>query len=149
MSRMVKGSNIVRESINADRMRAVQKVAELAFPIVTADQSVTDSSQTELNGRYTWKPGNWDFTLVDKIEVEVEYATAGAGEIDLAKTPPTTKLATLISASAATSHTVERVDVTSTIEGLSSDAQLEITAAGDGTNATTVYKATLIVTFKL
>ena len=145
----VRGSQIYLESINANRMRPSANFAEIAFPIVTKDQSVTSSTLTTLTGRYKFKPDNWDFNFIEKIEVELEFTSEGAGEITLYDDTNSAQLQSLVSVSAATSYTCERYDVTDKIKALTSNTKLAIQAKGDGSNATTVYKATLIVTVKL
>ena len=149
MSRLIKGSDIVQGSINANRMRPSEVFAETAFPIVVKDQAVTSATLTTLNGRYKWKPDHWDFDFIEKIEVELEYSSDGAGEITLYDDSSSAQLKSLVTLSGATSYTIERCDVTSEIQALSSVTNLAIQAKGDGTNATTVYKATLVVTIKL
>jgi len=149
MGYKVRGSQIYLESINANRMRPSANFAEVAFPIVTKDQGVTDSTLTTLTGRYKFKPDNWNFDFVEKIEVELEFASDGAGEITLYDATSDAQLQSLVSFSAAQSYTCERYDVTDVVKALTSDTKLAIQAKGDGSNATTVYKATLIVTIKL
>jgi len=146
MGRMVRGSQIYRGSIDEDRMKPSAIAYELAFPIVTKDQSVTSATLSTLIGRYLWKPGSWNGDLIEKVEVELEYESAGAGDVDLYDATGAAKLADLAAPTAAQSHTLERIDVTDAIKALTSNTQLAIQAAGDGTNALTVYKATLIVT---
>ena len=149
MGYKVRGSQIYLESINANRMRPSANFAEVAFPIVTKDQSITSSSLQTLTGRYKFKPGNWDFDFVEKIEVELEFASDGAGEIELYDDSDSASLQSLVTFSAAQSYTSERYDVTTVLKALTSNTKLAIRAKGDGSNATTVYKATLIVTIKL
>ena len=149
MSYKVRGSQIYLESIDANRMRPSTTFAEVAFPIVTKDQSVTDSALQTLTGRYKFKPESWDFDFVEKFEIELEFASEGAGEITLYDATSDAQLQSLVLFSEAQSYTCERYDVTDVIKALTSDTKLAIQAKGDGSNATTVYKATLIVTIKL
>lgn len=118
---------------------------EVAIPIVVDKQNVTTTTLTTLDGWMRWIVGNWIPALVNGIYVELEYATAGAGDIDLHNITDGVKLADLVAPAAATAHTVVRIDVTSQVLGLTADKTLGIQAAGDGTNAATVYSAKLIV----
>jgi len=144
--RMISGTRIIRGTIDEDRMRPSTILQEIALPIVTKDQSVTSATLATLIGRYIWRPSSWNHDLISKIEVELEYESAGAGDIDLYDVTNGSKLADLVTPTAATSHTVERIEVTDVIKALTENTKLGIQAAGDGTNALTVYKATLIVT---
>ena len=71
------------------------------------------------------------------------------GDIDLYNETDGAKLADLVAPSGATSKKIERIDVTSAIKNLSTTKTIGIRAAGDGTNAITVYTAKLIVTLVL
>ena len=143
----VRGSQIYKGSIDEDRMSPSAIAQEVALPIVTKEQSVTSSMLSTLIVRCLWKPDSWNSDLIKSIEVELEYESAGSGDVDLAHGEPLIfTLADLVSPFFATSHTVIRVDVTDAVKGLTYNDQLKIQAAGDGTNALTVYKATLIVT---
>ena len=143
----VRGSQIYKGSIDEDRMSPLAIAQEVALPIVTKEQSVTSDTLSSLIGRCLWKPSSWNSDLIKSIEVELEYESAGSGDVDLVRGELMVfTLADLVSPFFATSHTVIRVDVTDAVKGLTSNDRLMIQAAGDGTNALTVYKATLIVT---
>jgi len=124
-------------------------LCEIAIPLVTESQSVTSSTLTTLNGQHIWNPDGWNLDRVSKIEVELEWESAGAGDIDLYNVTDGSKLADLVAPSGATSKKIERIDVTSAVKGLTASKTLAIHAAGDGTNAITVYSAKLIVTLLL
>jgi len=142
----VRGSQIYKGSIDDDRMSPLAFAQEIAFPIVTKDQSVTSGTLSTLIGRYLWKPDSWNIDLIESIEVELEYESAGAGDVNLYDATSAANLAKLVSPTAAQPHTLVRVEVTDVVTALTGNTQLAIQAAGDGTNALTVYKATLIVT---
>jgi len=142
----IRGSQIYKGSIDDDRMSASAIAGEVAIPVVTKDQSVTSDTLSTLIGRYLWKPSSWNSDLIESIEVELEYESAGAGDVDLYDATSAAKLADLVAPTAAQSHTLVRVEVTDVVTALTSNTQLAIQAAGDGTNAVTVYKATMIVT---
>jgi len=146
LPRMIRGNQIYKGSIDVDRMKHSAILQEISHPIVTKDQSVTSATLTTLIGYYLWRPSSWNGDLIAKVEVELEYESAGAGDIDLYNVSDGTKLADLATPTAAQTHTIIRADVTSAIKALSANKILGIQAAGDGTNALTVYKATLIVT---
>ena len=124
-------------------------LCEIAIPLVTESQSVTSDTLTTLNGQHIWIPGNWNLDRVSKVEVELEWESAGSGDVDLYNVTDGAKLADLVAPTAATSKTIQRVDVTSAVKGLADAKTLAIQAAGDGTNAVTVYTAKLIVTVVL
>ncbi|MDQ6964859.1 MAG: hypothetical protein Q9M13_08075, partial [Mariprofundales bacterium] len=104
---------------------------------------------TTLNGQTIWDPSGWNLDRITKIEVELEWESAGAGDIDLYNVSDGAKLADLVTPSAATSKTIQRIDVTTAVKGLTAAKILAIQAAGDGTNAVTVYTAKLVVTLVL
>ena len=118
---------------------------EIAIPIVVDKQSVTSSTLATLDGYCKWDPDAWTAALIKKIYVELEYESAGAGDVDLYNLSDGSKLADLVAPSAATSHTITRVDVTTEVKALTAAKNLAIQAAGDGTNALDVYSAKLIV----
>lgn len=135
------------KAIIARKFKAETLEYEIPLPIVVDKQSVTSATLTTLNGYAIWKYARWK--NISKVEVELEYESAGAGDIDLYNITDGSKLADLVAPSAATSHTISRIDVTSAITGLSADKTIGIQAAGDGTNAITVYSAKLVVYVKV
>ena len=145
----IDGAKIYPESITDDKIAKSKVLCQVAIPIVTEAQSVTDTTLTTLNGWTIWDPSSWNLDRVQKVEVELEWESGGAGDIDLYNLTDGSKLADLVSPSEATSHKVERIDVTSAIKGLTAAKTLAIQAAGDGTNPVTVYSAKLIVTLVL
>lgn len=118
---------------------------EVALPIVVDSQSVTSATLTLLNGYMRWIVGNWTAALIKSVYVELEYATGGAGDIDLFNITDSAKVKDLVAPTGAVTHTITRVDVTSEVKALAADKTLGVKAAGDGTNAATVYSAKLIV----
>ena len=112
-------------------------------------QSVTDTTLTSLNGTLKFDPSKYDLTKIEKFEAQVEWESAGAGDIDVYDATNGTKIADVATPSAATSYTVTTVDITSYLVGLTSPIDIVIQAAGDGTNAVTVHKASLKAYFKL
>lgn len=124
-------------------------LCEIAIPLVTEAQSVTSATLTTLNGHHIWNPAGWNAARISKVEVELEWESAGAGDIDLYNVDDAAKLADLVAPTAATAKTIQRIDVTTAVKGLTASKTLAIQAAGDGTNAITVYTAKLIVTLVL
>jgi len=83
--------------------------------------------------------------LIKKIYVELEYGSAGAGDVDLYNVSDGVKLADLVAPTAATTKTLTRVDVTTAVKALTANKKIGIQAAGDGTNALDMYAAKLVV----
>ena len=141
----VKKSNIFKQAINYDMLADDTIELEIAIPIVVDQQSTTSDTLTTLNGYAYWSPDAWTSALINKIYVELEYETAGAGDFDLYNITDGEKLADLVAPTSAVSHVVTRYDVTSAVKALTADKRLGIQIAGDGTNAATCYSAKLIV----
>jgi len=146
VSKKVRGSDIYRGSLGADRLAAGAIKHEIALPLVTTGQQVTAASLATLDGWTQWTPGSWNSDQIEKVEVELEYESAGSGDVDLYNVSDSAKVKDLVAPTGATSHTLTRVDVTAEVKALSANKNLGIQAAGDGTNTLTVHKATLIVT---
>lgn len=144
------GADPLPDNSIVDSMIAKNKVlCEIAIPLVTEAQSVTSTTLTTLNGQHIWNPSGWNRNRIVKVEVELEWESGGSGDIDLYNVTDGTKLADLVAPTAATAKTIQRIDVTSAVKGLTASKTLAIQAAGDGTNAVTVYSAKLIVTLVL
>ncbi|MGC9086792.1 MAG: hypothetical protein ACP5IT_11420 [Thermoproteota archaeon] len=139
------GADIIDASIPYGKLQVDTVKFEVAIPIVVDSQSVTSTTLATLNGWARWVVGSWVAALIKSIYVELEYATGGAGDIDLYNITDSTKIKDLVAPATATSHTITRVDVTSQVKALTADKTIGIQAAGDGTNAATVYSAKLIV----
>jgi hypothetical protein len=144
------GSKIHRYHVEKDAVETGDLVPgaiklETALPIVVDSQNVTSATLATLNGYARWILSNFLSDYITGIYVELEYATGGAGEIDLYDITNSAKIATLVAPTAATTHTITRVDVTSAMKAKTSAITIGIQAKGDGTNATTVYSAKLIV----
>jgi hypothetical protein len=122
---------------------------EIVIPLVTEAQSVTSTTLTTLNGQHIWTVGSWNANRIQAIYVELEWESGGAADIDLYNATDAAKLADLKAPTAATAKTIERIDVTTAVKGLTADKVLAIQAAGDGTNPVTVYTAKLIVVITL
>lgn len=118
---------------------------EIAIPMVNEQQAVTSATLTTLNGQAIWNYDAWTSNIIKAVYVEVEWESAGAGDLDLYDVGNATKLADLAAPTGATSKDIVRYDVTSEITGLTADTKVGIQAAGDGTNALTVYSAKLVV----
>lgn len=119
---------------------------EIAIPIVTREQSVTGTTLQTANGQHIWKPANWEQTMIEKIEVELEYEVLGtSGDIDLYNITTASKIQDLVTATASVAKTIQRFDVTTAMKAITTDSTIGIQLAGDGTNATYVYTAKLII----
>ena len=145
----IPGEDIHPEAVSDAKIAKAVALCEVAIPLVSESQSVTSDTLATLNGQHIWTPSNWNLDRVSKVEVELEWESAGAGDVDLYNVTDGAKLADLVAPTAATSKTIQRVDVTSAVKGLADSKTLAIQAAGDGTNALTVYTAKLIVTVVL
>jgi len=142
-------SKIADASITDTKIANSTNFIEIAIPLVSEAQSVTSGTLTTLNGQHIWTPGNWNADRISAIYVELEWESAGSGDIDLYDATNATKLTDLKTPSGATSKTIERIDVTTAVKGLTADTILAIQAAGDGSNSVTVYTAKLIVVITL
>jgi hypothetical protein len=118
---------------------------EVAIPIVVDSQNVASATLATLNGWARWVLSNFLAGNVDYIYLELEYASAGAGDVDLYDITNSAKIADLVAPTGATTHTITRVDVTSAMKAKTSAITVGIQAAGDGTNAVTVYSAKLVI----
>ena len=114
---------------------------ETAF--LVNSQSVTSSTLTSLSGTLRFDPSKYNMDKIEKFEVQVEWESGGAGDIDVYDSTNATKVADVATPSGATGYTISVVDVTSYFKGLTAPADIVIQAAGDGTNAVTVHKASL------
>jgi hypothetical protein len=120
-----------------------------ALPILTASESTTSSTLVTTNQRTIWRGSMINMDRVVKVEVEVDWASAGAGEIDLYNVTDASTIAVLATPSAATSRSTVQYDVTSQMKSITSDKVIALRIKGNGTNALTVYKAQLIVYMSL
>ena len=97
MPRMVRGSQIYKGSIDANRMDPTQFLHEIALPIVTSEQSRALSSLSPAVGSYLFKPARWNYSLIQNAEIEIEYSTDGAGQADLYDDTNNVSLRSLVS----------------------------------------------------
>jgi len=145
MGRAIKRFHVERGAIEAHDLVSGAIKFEIAIPLVVDKQSVTSDTLATLDGWAVWKLSNFSKDYIDYIYVELEYGSAGAGDVDLYNITDGSKIADLVAPSGATSHTVTRVDVTSAMKAITSEKVIGIQAAGDGTNALDVYSAKLII----
>jgi len=117
---------------------------ETTVTIVHETQSVTSATLSLLTGRCRWVSANWTASLIKNIYVEMEWESAGAGDVDLYNQTDSAKIADIVTPSAATSRSTGRYDVTTELKAVSGDKVVGIQAAGDGTNALTIYNAKLV-----
>jgi len=141
----VRRYHVEKGAIEAEDLVSGAIKFETAIPIVTDKQSVTSSTLATLEGYAKWKLSNFNKDYIDYIYVELEYESAGSGDVDLYNVTDGSKIADLVAPTAAVSHTITRVDVTTAMKAITSEKAIGIQAAGDGTNAITVYSAKLII----
>ena len=141
--------NIMPGAVNSEHIASGVIKPFSALPIVTSSESVTDSTLTTLSQRAMWRGSLLNMERVVKIEAEVDWESGGSGDLDLYDVTNGTKIADLATPDAATSRDTRRYDVTDAVKALTSDVVIGLQAAGDGTNALTVYKATLVVYMSL
>ena len=120
-----------------------------SLPILTQSESTTSSTLVTTNQRTIWRGSLINMDRVVKVEVEVDWGSAGAGEIDLYNVTDASRIAVLATPSAATSRSTVQYDVTSQMKAITRDKVIALQIKGDGTNALTVYKAQLIVYMSL
>jgi hypothetical protein len=118
---------------------------QAALPILTASESTTSSTPVVTAQRTIWRGSLINMNRIAKVEAEVDWGSAGGGSIALYNVSTSSAIASLVSVSAATSRSTQRYDVTSYMKGITSDAVIALQIAGDGTNALTVYRASLLV----
>jgi len=145
----IDGADIYDASVPDAKLTNTTNFIEIPIPLVSEAQSVTSTTLTQLNGQHIWTPGNWNAGRIQAIYIELEWESAGAGDIDLYNVTGAAKLADLVAPTAATTKKIERIDVTTAVKGITVDSTLAIQAAGDGTNAITSYTAKLIVAITL
>ena len=145
MGKRVKRYHVERGAIEADDFVSGAIKFETDIPVVVDNQSVTSATLATLSGYAEWVLSNFSSDYISKVYVELEYESAGAGDVDLYNVTDSSKIRDLVAPSAATAHTITRVDVTTEMLGISAEKTVGIQAAGDGTNALTVYSAKLIV----
>ena len=131
----------VRDSMIASEKNFIVAVV----PLVSGSQSVTVTTLTPLNGRHIWDPSLWNLERISAIEVELEWESGGAGEVDLYDETNGVQLQQLVVTELAQALRVDKYDVTAVIKGLSAPTTLVIRAAGDGTNPLTVHSAKLLI----
>jgi len=141
----IKRFHVERGAIEAHDLVAGAIKFEVAIPIVSEGQSVTSATLSTLNGYAVWKLSNFSGDYIDYIYVELEYESAGSGDVDLYNVSDSSKISDLVAPTAATAHTITRVDVTSAMKAITAQKTIGIQAAGDGTNALTVYSAKLVI----
>jgi len=145
MGSKVKRYHVERGSIEPEDLIAGAIKFEIPIPIVVDNQSVTSSTLATLSGYAKWKLGNFKSDYIDYVYVELEYESAGAGDVDLYNISDSSKIADLVAPTAAQAHTITRVDVTTEMKAITAEKTIGIQAAGDDSNALTVYSAKLIV----
>jgi len=137
------------DSISEQMIKRDTPVMEVAIPLVTEKQDVSDSTLQPLYGQHIWTPSSWKYDRIDKIYVELEWESANTGDIDLHNFTDDVKVKDLKDPTGATAKTIERIDVTDELKAITSAKVIGLKVAGDGTNAVTVYSAKLIVVFKI
>jgi len=118
---------------------------QAALPILTSNESTSSSTPVVTAQRTIWRGSLINMNRIRKVEVEVDWGSAGKGSIALYNASSSSVIASLVSVSAATSRSTQYYDVTSYMKGITSDAVIALQIAGDGTNALTVYRASLLV----
>jgi hypothetical protein len=145
MGSRIKRYHVERGAVETEDLVESAIKLELPIPLVVDKQSVTSAILTTLDGWARWILSDFLSDYIDAIHVELEYATAGAGDIDLYDITNSAKIADLVAPTGAVTHTITRVDVTSQMKAKTSAITVGIQAKGDGTNAVTVYSAKLVL----
>ncbi len=143
--RLIITDDIEDNAVTDSKIASSTTLGEIAIPLVTESQSVTSTTLTTLNGQYIWTVNSWNSDRIAAIYLELEWESAGTGDVDLYNVTDGSKVSDLVAPTAATTKTIQRINVTTAIKALTADKTLGIQAAGDGTNALTVYSAKLIV----
>jgi hypothetical protein len=145
MGSRIKRYHVERGAVETEDLVESAIKLELPIPLVVGKQSVTSAILTTLDGWARWILSDFLSDYLDAIYCELEYATAGAGDIDLYDITNSGKIADLVAPTGAVTHTITRVDVTSQMKAKTSAITVGIQAKGDGTNAATVYSAKLVL----
>jgi len=145
----IKSSHIAPAQIDASHMVAGVLKPVAALPILTVSESNASTTLTTTNQRTIWRGSMINMNRVVKVEVEVDWASGGAGDLDLYNVTDAVKIADLATPSAATSRATVQYDVTSQMKAITADKVIALQIKGDGTNALTVYKATLLIYMSL
>jgi hypothetical protein len=145
MGSKVKRYHVEKGAVETDDLVEGALKFEIPIPVVVDKQSVTSATLATLDGYARWILSDFLANYIDAIYVELEYATAGAGNIDLYDITNSAKIADLVTPTGAVTHTITRVDVTSAMKAKTSAITVGIQAAGDGTNAATVHSAKLVL----
>lgn len=149
LPRSIGAEHIMMRSIGAEHIMVGVITPVAAIPILTQTESTTSSTLTTTAQRTIWRGSLLNMDRVRRVEVEVDWASAGRGDIDLYNVTDAVKIADLAAPSAATSRSTAYYDVTSAMKALTSDKVIALQIAGDGTNAITVYKAQLLIYMSL
>ena len=120
-----------------------------SISILTAPESVTSTTLTTTTQRTMWRGSLLNMERVVRIEAEVDWGSAGAGDLDLYNVTDSRKIADLAAPTAATARDTRVYDVTGAMKAITTDKVIALQLKGDGTNALTVYKAQLIVYMSL
>lgn len=122
---------------------------EVQIPLVGTKQIVPDDTVVDVDGQTLWTPAGWDESLIEKVEVEVEYAIADTGNVDLYDYTGAATVKVLTVAAAVVAKTVARFDVTTEVLALTVQSKIGLKVNGDVTPDTaTIYGAKLIVTLR-
>jgi hypothetical protein len=145
MGGKIKRYHVERGAVETEDLVESAIKLEVPIPLVVDKQQVASATLTTLDGWARWVLSDFLAGYIDAIYCELEYATGGAGGINLYDITNSAKIADLVTPTQATAHTITRVDVTSQMKDKTSAITVGIQAKGDGTNAATVYSAKLIL----
>ena len=145
----VLGRHVASAQIDASHMVAGVLKPIAALPILTASESNSSTTLTTTNQRTIWRGSLMNMARVVKVEAEVDWASGGAGDLDLYNVTDSAKIADLATPSAATARATVQYDVTSQMKAITADKVIALQIKGDGTNALTVYRASLLVYMSL
>jgi len=141
--------SILPRSVGSEHVKpgVLRPVGGLA--ILTASESNASTTLATTAQRTMWRGSLMNMNRVARVEVEVDWASAGAGDLDLYNVTDAAKIADLAAPTAATARDTRWYDVTAQMKALAADKVVALQIAGDGTNALTVYKAQLVVYMSL
>ena len=143
------GRHVASAQIDASHMVAGVIKPIAALPILTASESNSSTTLTTTNQRTMWRGSLMNMARVVKVECEVDWASGGAGDLDLYNVTDSAKIADLATPSAATARATVQYDVTSQMKAITADKVVALQIKGDGTNALTVYRASLLIYMSL
>jgi hypothetical protein len=133
-------NSILNEHIQTGLIKPVSSIV-----ILTASESNSSTTLTTTTQRTTWRGSMMNMERIVKVEVEVDWGSAGRGDLDLYNVTDGVKIADLATPAAATTRATNYYDITNIMKNIQTDKVIAFQIAGDGTNALTIYKAQILI----